>query len=235
MRKQKKLLISALFMLFFFVNVHGKTQRSRLFGGIWRLELERIKLGCKFKYQDAGILLLNLEKQEAISSKLLSRPSFDLFGEYLPDDALGVQLSLGYSGHGGELPGMRHDCDGFRISLEYIMLSAVLRYYPGSSRQLCVFAGYWGSWLAYAEGQHVVDGQEKREAVNLLRLRNASWLRCKKTDRGVLFGLDYELDFGVIAGCYYNLGRERFNESGPLAFFNYSLGFTLGYNFAKLL
>jgi hypothetical protein len=230
-KTQKKLLLSALFMLFFVVNVHGKTQRSRPLEGTSGLELKRIKFGCKLKFQNAGIFFIDTRsKKIKDKGKQISRPSFDLFGEYLPDSALGIRLSLGYSGQGGEEKVLLQRDHSLRIYLNYIMLSAILRCYPGSSRQFCLFGGYWGSWLTSAKCQNFVDGQEKGDAVDFLSGP------IKRTDHGVLFGLDYELDLGVVVGVYYNLARQRFDdESRSIGYSNYSLGYTLGYNFAKLL
>ena len=232
MKTRKKLLLGTLFMLFFVVNVYGETQRSVPHEGT--LGLEGIKFGCKLKYQHAALLCLDAKNNKESLPEVLFRPSFDLFGEYLLSNVVGVQLSLGYSGQGGETKKDNGGGDPSEIYLNYMMLSAVVRCYPGSSRQFCFFVGYWAGRLASAKSRVLVDGQKKGRESNLLLGSSTDELRCRRTNQGVLLGVDYEFNPGVVLGFYYNLGGTAFNQSQRTKLLNLSCGVDIGYNFAKL-
>lgn len=88
MKTRKKLLLGTLLMLFFVVNVYGETQRSVPHEGT--LGSEGIKFGCKWKHQRTAMVCLHAENNKESLPEVLFRPSFDLFGEYLLNNVVGV-------------------------------------------------------------------------------------------------------------------------------------------------
>jgi Outer membrane protein beta-barrel domain len=210
-------------------NVYGATRaygRSRS-----TQDTGQIKFGTKGKLNFASVVSdAPLKRCES-----LMRYSFDLFGEYALNNKVGLQLSLGYSGQGtGEKASLALKSPKIETYLHYIMLSAVPRFYQGSDRQYCLFIGPSVSWLASARGQ-VFEGRTKAgEEIDLLGDEMSEEGKPKRINWGILFGLDYELDAGIIAGIDWHVGLTRLFEDEYVSTRTYSLGFTLGYNFAKL-
>jgi len=225
----KKILLSTVFALLFVANVHGKPPA---YGGMTDTNTtsETKKFGVKFKPHFSRFIWKN-----DVAKNILLRPSFDVFGEYSLSDGVGLQLSLGYSGQGqgmeiGELDGEKIELREF---FNYVMLSVMPRFYPGSDRQFCFFIGPRVGWLASAKALVLIDGKKKEEG-NLLGEGQELF---KRFDGGILLGLDYEFDAGILLGGDCNIGITNLlkKESENNSVRTFSGGITLGYNFAKLL
>lgn len=225
------LLSSTVLTLLFFTSAYGKKQEYR--HSKPTQDTGQMKFGITPKLNIATISADDESMQKTIGHVVM--PSFDLFGEYALNDTVGVQLSLGYSGQGSAVGG-KGGADKIKmdIYLHYIMLSAMPRFYPGSDRQFCLFVGPRISWLASAKRQRFVNGKKVGKEIDFLGDKVLEKNKPKRVDWGVLFGLDYESDAGIILGVDWNIGITNIlkDESNKLRTF--STGLTLGYNFAKL-
>jgi Outer membrane protein beta-barrel domain len=195
-------------------------------------DTRQIKFGTKCKLHSASFV--SDEPQHA-QFQFITRYSFDLFGEYAFNTVVGLQLSLGYSGQGmKKTSSLARKSPKIETYFHYIMLSAIPRFYQGSDQQFCLFIGPRVSWLASArvqlfEGRTKVGGE-----VDVLGDKVPEEHKPKRVDWGILCGLDYESDAGIIVGLDCNIGITNLFEDESTLIRIMSLGVTLGYNFAKL-
>lgn len=225
---EKLLLYGMLLASLLSTNVYGATEAPEHSRSTQ--DTEQMKLGIKFKLHTASFLA---DELEYIRCESITRYSFDVFREYALNKAVGLQLSLGYSGQGVKFPEVwpRKRSEHY---LHYVMLSVVPRFYQGSERQLCLFIGSRVSWLASARAQLFGGRTNLGEEVDLLGDKVPEAMKYKRVDWGVLFGLDYEFDAGLILGFDCNVGITNIFEDESKNFSNVSAGCTLGYNFTKL-
>ena len=172
-----------------------------------------------------------------LETKSVFRPSLGLFGEYGLNDIVGLQIALEYAGQGGG--GYEKSGPGAILKLDYLMLSAVPRFYPVENSTLCIFVGLRVSWLAAAKWQKYLDGKKDGKEVDLLKEdTKEEEEKLKRIDLGMPFGLDYEFDNGLLLGFDANMGLTKIFKDAEKSFsktYVSSYGLTVGYNLAKLL
>lgn len=189
---------------------------------------QEVKFGLKLKLQGSDMIYQGKDEGDTP----LFRPSLDLFGEYELNDAVGLRLALGYSGQGNKTQ-VSGPKDKVAVYLNYVMLSAIPRFYLGSARQFSLFIGPRVGWLTSAKAQRFVSEKKQGPEVDSLK-KGAPF---KRINWGVIWGADYEFESGFILGTEGNLGLTSLFKGGEpedreLIF---SGGVTLGYNFAKLI
>lgn len=205
-----------------------------------------VKFGAKLRPHYTG-MVFKTETAPAYDIELtLFRPSLCLYGEYAFSDTIGVQLSLEYSWQGWERKKL-HDTNEYNTNelfdgswvtyLQYIMLTAVPRVYMNENRQFCLFIGPWLGWLVTANTQYyLANGEKSGKAQDHLRKDIPKVSQFKRVNAGIMLGIDYEFDNGILLGSENNIGLSRIWKSKDSSVvYTCSTGFTLGYNFAKLL
>lgn len=188
-----------------------------------------LKFGAKLKVHG-----MNFLTKSQTNDMFLVRPipSWGFFGEYGIIDIIGLQASLEYSAQGNKLYHNRDNrekksLEDKNLNINYCMLTMICRFYLEEERKLCIFIGPRLSYLISANEVNYCNG-EKTESKGKKTLRRFDW--------GMLLGLDYELENGILFGFDTNLGlSEITKKESSHSERTFSFGFTGGYNFAKLL
>jgi len=115
------------------------------------------------------------------------------------------------------------------------MLTAIPRFYMDESRQFCFFIGPRLNWLVSAKYQIYENGEKRGDEIDFLDEKMPEEQKFKRINFGMLLGIDYELDNGILLGSESNIGFMSITKSDDTSTVPISTGFTLGYNFAKLL
>lgn len=222
----KKLLSATLLVILSATTVYGQPDTKK----------NNLKFGVKAKPHFAYLCFHNMVGHRAFFPSTF-KFSAGLFGEHTFSDMLGGQIALEYSGKGTKDPEAENSyCI---ISLDYIMLAVMPRFYMGEDRRFCLFIGPQISWLTAAKGQkYKASGEKDGDIIDYLKEKHKE-LCGKKIVFGMLLGLDYEFDNGILLGYEQNIGLTGINKSESekgvsQKIYTYSAGVTLGYNFAKL-
>lgn len=186
-----------------------------------------LKFGGKLKVHGMNFLTVSQKNDMFLVRPI---PSWGFFGEYGISDIIGLQASLEYSAQGNKLYHNRANrekkhFEDKNVNINYCMLTMICRFYLEEERKFCVFIGPRLSYLVSANAITFHDGKKTE-------LKGPPF---KRFDWGMLLGLDYEFDNGILFGFDTNIGfseiakkKTRHRER------TFSFGFTGGYNFAKL-
>ena len=240
-------LLSALLIVSFAANSHGKS--SHYGKGH---NLEKVKFGVR-----GGLNIVGWETNKAFRESLggvymdlRSGVYCNLYGEYGLTDAFGVQLALMYTEKGSKFRfnnvRLYHLDDhmverALRFDFDYISLSPSLRMYTGKDRQFCIFLGCSFAVLVRAKAQVWEDDEAIGDSTDFLSKKIPEEGRPKRFDMGIIYGLDYEFDTGILLGFSVDSGFTQIfkrlksvKESQQPKVENRTVQLWIGYNFAKL-
>lgn len=173
--------------------------------------------------------------------------SWGIFGEYKPNESLGLQIAISYFKNFYTLLGTEVSNGGAAMAeTNYISLPFILRSYPGNDRQFCLFAGAKlgyilkgnflftpGKEITKEDAEKLVKDIESNKLVISLKDINEQD-KINRFQLGFTLGLDYEFKFGLILGLSFT--KELINViKSKNSFLNWTLQPTLSYNFGKFL
>lgn len=179
--------------------------------------------------------------------KLMIGPKFGAFGEYKINEILGLQSGLLYFMDFYAMKGLQGNAtEGAFVNPHYLAMPLILRVYPGTASQFCMFAGFQLNYLrggnmrrfSINSAEDFAKSLEKLFSDNsdLIELKDASQhnIDVSNWSSHLVWGLDYEFL------CGFQLGLEVGNGLTTLvacekSSLNFTSKLTLGYNFAKLL
>jgi len=244
---KKIFLLSVLLAVSVVSNSHGKSSHYRK-----GRDLEKVKFGVRGGWNIAGWETNKASRRSIaprdVSMDLKSGGRWDLYGEYGLTDAFGVQLALIYAPKGSKYTlnhvEFRDDYTlerAFSFDFDYISLSPSLRMYPGKDRQFCIFLGCSFAVLVRAKLQALEDDEAIGDSIDLLSEEIPEEGRPKRFDVGIIYGLDYEFDNGILLGYCVDWGltnvwpkRKNVKKSQQPKAENRTVQLWIGYNFAKL-
>jgi len=244
----KRLLpFSALFVLLFTTHVCGAT----------RFEDEgRMKWGIVIKPHVSGVRLSILP---LTLDQMIFAPSVEFFDEIKLSSGVGLRFSASYALRGGKVCAKGDenvvstvtsliqndtvptfsDMKGSLHTRE-IEFALAPRFYLGEDQKLSISVGPVLNYTSAAKVKlSFKDSGQNEESFDMDLLDQASEasLKIPRFGWGIVMGIDYEFDSGVALGCAYNVGLSNSLPRGlrPFSARKVSGGFTLGYNFARLL
>lgn len=212
-------------------------------------------LSISFLYLALGSVVCAKEPATSLQEQIKFGPhgginilssSWGIFGEYKPNESLGLQTAILYSKNIYTLLSTAvSNGEAAIVETSYISLPLILRAYPGSDRQFCLFMGAKIGYVLrgnFIFESNIVIKEKEKDIVKLAEdIKNGITISLKdineqnKVNRfllGITLGLDYEFKFGLILGLNFTKELIDVIES-KYSSLNWSLQPTLGFNFGK--
>ena len=169
-------------------------------------------------------------------------PKFGVFGEYKLSEMLGIQTALLYFSDFylmQDLQGKESHQNHALVLAQYISMPVILRFYPGVTRQLCIFGGLQINYLLggnilymSASANQMAQFKKLFSKENILKLKDEK--ESGNLSLHLVMGFDYEAKGGFISGLEIGKGLSTFIKCDDSKL-NWTFKPVLGYNFGKLL
>lgn len=216
--------------------------------------MKRILLYISFLYLSLAGVVYAKEPANSLHQQIKFGPhggisilsnSAGIFAEYKPNESLGLQTAILYFKNIYTLFSTAvSNGEAAIVETNYISLPLILRAYPGSDRQFCLFMGakigyvlrgnfIFGSDIGIKNKDMIELTEDTKNDSTSISLKDIN--EQNKINRfmlGITLGLDYEFKFGLIMGLNFTKELIDVIESKDSSL-NWSLQPTLGFNFGK--